>query len=79
MLKITDVVEKWHLVAHISECFARFTLNFIKGADQVKGEILETLWSSLDEVAGLTQTMSTMHYQEVLDEYMNDNNWQKII
>ena len=41
--------------------------------------ILETLWSNLDEVAGLIQAMSIAHGQEVLDAYMNDNNWWKII
>ncbi|KAI0245232.1 hypothetical protein BJV78DRAFT_1140113, partial [Lactifluus subvellereus] len=78
-LKITGAVRKWHLTAHIPECFAKFTLNFIEGAGQVKGEILETLWSGMDEVAGLAQAMSTAYHQEVLDEYMSDSNWQKII
>ncbi|KAI0245553.1 hypothetical protein BJV78DRAFT_1158538 [Lactifluus subvellereus] len=78
-LKITGAVGKWHLATHIPECFAKFTLNFIEGAGQVEGEILETLWSGMDEVAGLVQAMSTAHHQEVLDEYMNDSNWRKII
>ncbi|KAI0245917.1 hypothetical protein BJV78DRAFT_1286968 [Lactifluus subvellereus] len=33
----------------------------------------------MDEVAGLAQAMSTAHHQEVLDEYMNDSNWRKVI
>jgi hypothetical protein len=78
-LKITGAVGKWHLAAHIPECFPKFTLNFIEGAGQVEGEILETLWSGMDEVAGLAQAMSTAHHQEVLDEYMNDSNWRKVI
>ena len=45
----------------------------------VEGEIMETLWSVLDEVAGMTQGMSLAHRQEVLDNYMNDSNWCKII
>ena len=64
---------------HIPECFLKFTLNFVKGAGQVEGEILETLWSKLDQVAGLTQAMSIPHSQEVLDDHMNDNNWRKMI
>ena len=79
LLEITPAVGKWHLAAHISECFYRFSLNFIEGAGQVEGEIMETLWSVLDQVAGLTQGMSIAHRQEVLDDYMNDNNWRKII
>jgi hypothetical protein len=64
---------------HIPECFAKFTLNFIEGATELDGEILETLWSGLDEVAGITQAMSTAHHQEVVDNYMQYSNWKKII
>ena len=74
-LEIIGTVGKWHLAAHIPECFPKFTLNFIKGV----GEVLETLWSGLDEVAGLIQAMSIAHAQEVLDDYMNDSNWRKMI
>ena len=72
-MDITGAVGKWHLTAHIPECFPKFSLNF------VEGEILETLWSRMDEVAGLTQSMSIAHHQETVDENMNDNNWWKII
>jgi hypothetical protein len=78
-LEITGAVGKWHLAAHIAECFPKFTLNFVEGAGQVEGEILETLWSGLDEVAGLAQAMSIAHHQETIDEYMNDSNWRKVV
>ena len=78
-LEITGAVGKWHLAAHISECFPKFTLNFMEGAGQVEGEILETLWSGMDEVAGLAQAMSIAHHQEVIDEYMNNSNLWKML
>lgn len=78
-LQITPAVGKWHLAAHISECFHKFSLNFVEGAAQVEGEIMETLWSVLDDVAGITQSMSLAHRQEVLDDYMNDSNWKKLV
>ena len=78
-LEITPAVGKWHLAAHVAACFHKFSLNFIEGAAQVEGEIMEILWSGLDEVAGLTQGMSLAHHQEVLDDYMNDSNWRKIL
>jgi hypothetical protein len=78
-LEITAAVGKWHLATNISDCFHKFSLNFIEGVAEVKGEIMETLWSVLDEVAGITQGMSLAHRQEVLDDYMNDSNWRKII
>jgi hypothetical protein len=78
-LEIIGAVGKWHLAAHIPECFPKFSLNFVEGAGEVDGEILETLWSRLDEVAGMAQAMSIAHHQEVIDEHMNDSNWQKIL
>ncbi|KIM86950.1 hypothetical protein PILCRDRAFT_64264, partial [Piloderma croceum F 1598] len=77
-LEIIGAVGKWHLAAHIPECFPKFTLNFVEGIGQVDGEILETLWSGMDEVVGLTQAISITHCQKVLDDKMNDSNWQKI-
>lgn len=78
-LEIIGTVGKWHLAAHIPECFPKFTLNFVEGAGEVDGEIMETLWSRLDEIAGFTQAMSIAHAQEVIDDYMNDSNWRKLI
>jgi hypothetical protein len=78
-MEVTGAVGKWHLAAHIPECFSKFSLNFVEGAGETDGEILETLWSVLDEVARLTQAMSVAHRQEVLDPYMQDSNWRKII
>jgi hypothetical protein len=78
-LEITGAVGKWHLAAHIPECFPKFSLNFVEGTGEVDGEILETLWSPLDEIAGLTQAMSIPHAQEVIDDHMNNSNWRKII
>ena len=78
-MEIMGVVGKWHLAAHIQDCFPKFTLNFVEGTGQVEGEILETLWSRMDEMAGLVQSMSIAHHQETVDEHMNDNNWQKTI
>jgi hypothetical protein len=78
-IDITPAVGKWHLAAHIRECFAKFSLNFIEGSAEVDGEIMETLWSGLDLVAGITQGMSIAHRQEVLDDYINDSNWKKLL
>ena len=78
-IEITAAVGKWHLAAHVRECFAKFSLNFIEGSAEVDGEIMETLWSGLDLVAGITQGMTIAHRQEVLDDYINDNNWKKLL
>jgi Kyakuja-Dileera-Zisupton transposase len=78
-LELIPSIGKFHLGAHVPECFALFSLNFVKGSAQLDGEILETLWSSLNKVASSTRSMSKAHRQEVLDDYMNDSNWKKMV
>src|ERR1700731_25708 len=41
-LEIITTVGKFHLGAHIKECFALFSLNFVQGVGQLDGEILES-------------------------------------
>jgi hypothetical protein len=78
-LDIITAVGKFHLGAHVQECFALFSLNFVYGGGQLDGEILETLWSSLNKAAGNTRGMSRAHRQEVLDNHMDDSNWKKLV
>lgn len=74
---LVPAVGKWHLGAHVMECFPKFSLNFIKGVGQVDGEVLETLWSTTNKVAGTTRAMAKSHRAEVLDDNMYDSNWKK--
>ncbi|KAJ7177717.1 hypothetical protein C8R46DRAFT_888663 [Mycena filopes] len=77
-LELLAAVGKFHLGAHVLQCFWEFSLNFMDGVGQVDGEILETLWAALDKVVGSTRSMSRAHRQEALDDYMNDSNWKKM-
>jgi hypothetical protein len=62
-----------------SPMYFRYSPNFIPGSGQVDGEILETLWSSLNEISASARGMSTQHRREVLDHHMNDSNWKKLL
>jgi hypothetical protein len=77
--KIIGAVGKFHLGAHVRSCFPLFSLNFVRGAGQQDGEILETLWSSLNKVSSSIRAMSKAHRHEVLDDYMRDSNWKKVV
>lgn len=70
-------IGKFHLGGHIEECFPLFSLNFVHGAAQVDGEILETLWWPINKIAGITRAMSKAHRREILDDNMYDSNWKK--
>jgi hypothetical protein len=76
-LQMVPAVGKWHLGAHVADCFPKFSLNFIQGIGQVDGEVLETLWSVTNKVAGTTRAMGKSHRSEVLDDNMYDSNWKK--
>ena len=77
--QLTPAIGKFHLGAHIKECFHKFSLNFIRGTGQIDGEIMEALWFILDKVSGITRSMSWAHRQEMLDDYMDDGNFKKFV
>ena len=79
MKDMIGAVGKFHLNAHVQECFAKYSPNFILGAGQVDGEIIETLWSVFNKVSGTARTMSHSHRREVYDDFMRDSNWKKLV
>jgi hypothetical protein len=70
-------VGKFHLGTHEQDCFAKFSLNFVHGAGQQDGEILETLWAPLNKIAGSVRAMTKASRQEMIDAQMRDSNWKK--
>lgn len=76
---IIPAVGKFHLNAHVQKCFARFSPNFILGAGQVDGEIIETLWSIFNMFSRSARTMTKAHRREVYDDHMRDSNWKKLV
>ena len=77
--KLFGAIGKFHLADHVDSCFSKWTLNFMKGAGHIDGEIMETLWSGMNKVSGLARSMSKAHRQETLDDYMRDSNWKKTV
>ncbi|EAU81827.2 hypothetical protein CC1G_12943 [Coprinopsis cinerea okayama7 len=69
----------FHVHAHQESCLARYSLSFIKGAGNSAGEILESLWAVVNEVARVTSTMTLGHRMEVLDAIFGDINWKKML
>ncbi|KAG6906068.1 hypothetical protein DXG01_016055 [Tephrocybe rancida] len=67
-----------HIHGHKDDCYHRFASSFIPGAAITAGEILETLWASLNRVSSQARTATLAHRAEILDDHMSDNNWKKI-
>jgi Kyakuja-Dileera-Zisupton transposase len=78
-LQIIWGIGLFHIHAHQDSCTPRYSPNYVPGVGQVDGEILETLWSSLNEISGSTRSMTAAHRREVLDDHMLDNNWKKML
>jgi hypothetical protein len=78
-LEIIGAVGKFHLGAHVAKCFALFSLNFVHGAGQQDGEILETLWAVINKIASSIRFMSKSQRREILDDLMRDSNWKKLV
>ncbi|EIW74729.1 hypothetical protein CONPUDRAFT_32522, partial [Coniophora puteana RWD-64-598 SS2] len=78
-LTIAGGIGQFHVHGHKGDCYARYSPLFILGAGWVDGEILETLWSMLNEISRSTRAMTTSHRKEVLDDHMDDSNWKKLI
>jgi Kyakuja-Dileera-Zisupton transposase len=69
----------FHVRGHVPECFPRFGLIFIEGTGIVDGEIVETLWSVLNETSRSSRAATLAHRSEILDDHMNHSNWKKTI
>ena len=78
-----SIVEKaigmFHVHGHQDSCFCRYATASIEGAGMVDGEILETLWSTLNTISPSLRTATLAHRSEVLDDHMNDSNWKKMV
>jgi len=63
-------ISLFHVGGHMWECFSHFSPSFITGARQVDGEILESLWSVLNEISPSTQNATVASHIEMLDDHM---------
>jgi hypothetical protein len=78
-LKIIPGIGLFHVHGHQETCLPRYAPSFIDFAGQADGEILETLWSVLNNVGRTSRTMTLAHRSEVLDSHMCDSNWKKLV
>jgi hypothetical protein len=72
-------IGKFHLNAHKDDCFPKFSPNFIRGAGQLDGEQMETLWAIIDLISPITKYMTKAHRREILDDMMRHSNWKKLV
>ncbi|KAG1801921.1 hypothetical protein EV424DRAFT_1351821 [Suillus variegatus] len=78
-LEIMLGIGLWHVHGHQDSCYVRYASNFITGAAQIDGEIMETLWVPLNIISPSARGMGTLHRKECLDYQMNNCNFMKMI
>jgi hypothetical protein len=78
-LTIDQAIRLFHVHGHKDECFFRYAPTFIPGSGIVAGEILESLWSSLNSISPTVRTATLPHRAEMLDDHATDSNHKKML
>lgn len=78
-LIIDAAIGLFHVHGHKDQCFFRYATTFIPGAAIVAGEILESLWSTLNSVTPAMRTATLAHRAEIMDDHMTDSNHKKML
>jgi hypothetical protein len=71
-------IPKFHLPAHGSKCWSRWSLNFNKWWGRTDGEAIERFWALLNAWATASREMSAASRHDFLDAMINAVNFQKI-
>ncbi|KAF8802880.1 hypothetical protein BYT27DRAFT_7305988 [Phlegmacium glaucopus] len=77
VIDFEKAIGMFHVHGHQDDCLFRFATNFVKGAGMVDGEILETLWSTLNGISPSMRTATLAHH--VLVDDMHDSHWKMIV
>ncbi|KAF8224439.1 hypothetical protein L208DRAFT_1080349, partial [Tricholoma matsutake] len=76
-LTIDQAIGLLHVHGHKDERF--FCYAFIPGSWIVAGEILKSLWSSLNSISPAVRTVTLPHWPEMLDDHATDPNHKKML
>ena len=78
-LNIEATIGLFHVHAHKDQCFFQYATTFIPGAGIVAGEILESLWSSLNSISPTARMATLAHWAKMLDDHATDSNHKKTL
>jgi hypothetical protein len=78
-LEVEAAIGLFHVHGHKDQCFFRFASSFIPGAGIVAGEILESLWSSLNSISPSARMATLAHRAEIIDDHATDSNHKKML
>ncbi|KAF8589210.1 hypothetical protein K439DRAFT_1333200 [Ramaria rubella] len=76
--RILPPIPKMHLQGSKDDCMYAFSLNYLEGAGQTSGKLVETVWHELNDTNGSTIEMNAGHCHDYLDDMYGDWNWNKV-
>ncbi|VDB96079.1 unnamed protein product [Peniophora sp. CBMAI 1063] len=75
--EVLGSVGVWHIYGHVFECYGRWSNLYSRQTGIVDGEILETLWSVLNQILQSCRGMSLANREEVISMFESDSNHRK--
>ena len=70
-------IGEFHINGHIPKCFTQYSPQFIIGAAITEGEILESLWSEINDISPSCASSSLPNCTETLDNHFHASNFRK--
>ena len=77
--EVMGSVGVWHIYGHVFECFGRYSNLYSRHTGIIDGEILESLWSILNEILESCRGMSLAHREEVISLFQSHSNLRKTL
>jgi Kyakuja-Dileera-Zisupton transposase len=78
-LEIWNEIGLFHIHGHQDSCLPWCSPSYFQGVKQVNGEIIKTLWASLNNISQCLRGVSLAHQQEVLDAHISHSNWKEMV
>ncbi|KIJ38797.1 hypothetical protein M422DRAFT_90045, partial [Sphaerobolus stellatus SS14] len=76
-IKLTWLVPKFHLAAHVEGCADKYSFNWTKNVGRTCGENVESNWLSLNGLATSVREMGFGSRRDAITDAMLHHNWWK--
>ena len=77
--KVTFLVPKFHLPAHVAACQTAFSFHLTRGVGNTDGEAPERGWANINPLSSQTKQMGPGSRRDTIDNHFGDWNYKKVI
>ena len=78
-INIKRGIGSFHVHGHRRDCLARYGFCFCEGSGAIEGEMVETIWSYLNQISAAATAMTPWHRYEVLNDAFGRWNKKKLL